>query len=97
MNYLHVLTPPFLFISILSESITSEPTQSSLLKQCKLVSEQVIALVQVLQTSLRKPEDTQAEVELVNTSKAFITVRIYNCIHVLQKTCRCYHKLTILG
>ena len=64
-------------MSILSESISSEPTQSSLLKQCKLVSEQITALVQALQTSLRKPEDTQAEVELVNTSKAFITVRIY--------------------
>ena len=68
---------PLFSSNLSSESISSEPTQSSLLKQCKLVSEQITALVQALQTSLRKPEDTQAEVELVNTSKAFITVRIY--------------------
>jgi len=68
---------PLFSSNLFSESISSEPTQSSLLKQCKLVSEQITALVQALQTSLRKPEDMQAEVELVNTSKAFITVRIY--------------------
>ena len=33
-------------------------------------------LVQALQTSLKKPEDSQSQLELMNTAKAFITVSV---------------------